>query len=158
MKSLDRRISTNNGYRLKILTQKAPLPTVTVDETLINVMKLTMSRLYDVSTNVMNLSKFSEAQEFRSNGIYLPVNRPQVLKAIFQIIRDNTPNIVALNLSDNKIAYLGLFNEIENCQSLKALDLSKNKVISLSLFHSCFTFYLFIVDFISRRNQKATQF
>lgn len=127
MRGLSRRITTSTGNRLVILVNPSQPPVLALDENLVQLMRIAMSRLYDPNTRVMNLARFRDADELRSRGFYLAIDRPNVLRAIMQLIKENAPGLLALNMSDNRIHSLETFKTLSSL-SIKAIDLSKNKV------------------------------
>lgn len=129
LKSLSRRIKSPTGQSLAVFSQRHPLPPTNVDANMVNCIKTAMSLLYDTNSRVMNLSNFRDAPVFRDNGMFVSLARPNLLKQVVDIIMQNAPDIVALNLSNNKIHSLESLTLLaKHCQSLKALDLSRNKV------------------------------
>lgn len=152
LKNLSRRIKAPNGQSLVIFTQRHPLPPTNVDADLLESIKLAMSQLYDGSSRVMNLSSFRDSPVFHEKGLFVNLSRPNVLKQVVDIILQNAPDIVALNLSNNRIFSLEpLLPLVKHCTQLKALDLSKNKVntrvskFDLSTFHHHFLPHRFLV-------------
>ena len=128
-RNLSRRITTQTGQRLVILSSKAPLTSAVLDDRTVEIIKAAMSRLYNPNTFVMDLSNFREAEEFKQQGLFLAISRANVLRTIIQIIIENTPNLLALNLRDNKLNFLETFRQlVDKCPNIKAIDLSKNKV------------------------------
>jgi len=106
------------------------MPCAILDESTETIIKTAMSQQYDANNHIMNLSDFVNAEEFKRQGLYVIIGRANVLRTIVNIIVENTPNIRALNLSDNKLNHLDplqILNE-KGIHSLKAVDLSKNKV------------------------------
>lgn len=129
LRNLSRRISTNTGQRLVILTSKAPLPCANLDDRVNAAIKIAMSGRYDVNSKVMNLANFAQAEEFKRQGLFITISKANVLRTVVQVISENTPDLVALNLRENKMNFLEALRPLaEKCPSLKALDLSKNKV------------------------------
>ena len=126
---ISRRIRTNTGQLLTIHANKAPLPCANLDDRLIEVIKTAMSRLYNLETRVMDLSNFRQADEFKKHGLFIAPGKANITRTITQIITENTPDLQALNLRENKMNFLEFLRPLASkCFSLKALDLSKNKV------------------------------
>lgn len=91
--------------------------------------KIAMSSQYDHQTNIMDLSRFRHCKHLKNQGLYIMLNRPNVLANIIRLINENAPNTIAINLSDNKIQILEPLKNLSALKQLKALNLSKNNVI-----------------------------
>lgn len=130
LRNLSQRITTDIGRRLVILTARSPLPWTILDASNMNTMKSAISRLFNRTSGVLDLSNFRDADEFRQKGLYIVVERANVLKAIVQLIIEvAASDLLALNLRDNRLSFLEMLQPLtEQCPCLKAIDLSKNKV------------------------------
>ncbi len=70
----------------------------------------------------------------------MPLNRQNMLLAVFQIIAENVPNLRGLNLSNNNIFSTEHFSMLKrHAPDLEMLDLSNNKVRGFYLIH-CWDF------------------
>ncbi|KAH9422072.1 Nxf1p [Dermatophagoides pteronyssinus] len=128
LRGLSRRIKTNSGHNLIILTQRTPPPVIQMNDQYIELIKIAMSSQYDHHTNIMDLSQFTHSKHLKSQGLYIMLNRPNVLANIVRLIIDNAPNTIAINLSDNKIQILEPLKDLSSLTQLKALNLSKNNI------------------------------
>lgn len=129
IKGLTRRISTPDGYKLLFLTEKSSTPLIDITPEFVDKLKLVMSKRYDVNSKLLNLSQFSSEQDFLSMRLYVSLQRINVCKQVVEIIIGNIPDLVSLNLSNNKIQNLDVFKPlVTSCKSLKQLDLSHNNV------------------------------
>ena len=85
--------------------------------------------LTHISHNLNDRWIFSE---FLVNDVFVPLNTPNVLQAVLEIISKDVPNLRSLSLSNNKIYDTRNFVLLKrNMPNLKSLDLSKNKVRDL---------------------------
>lgn len=67
--------------------------------------------------------------DFLNNDLFVPLNRQNIILAVFQVIVDSAPDLRSLDLSDNKLYSTEHFSMLKRYASnLKSLDLSKNKV------------------------------
>lgn len=131
MRRQSRYAKNPNGQLMTILTEKAPMPVAPLDQNLVEAIKEAMARLYDRQTQAMDLSNFSDAIEFRRKGVYVHLNRANIFKLVVSIIVHNTPNLVALNLSNNGLATLEAMEVLSvSCPNLQEIDLSRNEVSS----------------------------
>lgn len=133
LRNLSRRIPTHTGQRLVLLTTKAPLPCANLDDRVEEAIKVAMSSLYDSGSRVMNLANFRHAEEFKRQGLFVTIGKANVLRTVVQIIAENTPDLVALNLRENRMNFLEQLRPLsERCRSLRAIDLSKNRIHSFT--------------------------
>ena len=131
LRAISRKVSFPTGHKVVILINRSAIPPTILNEDLTEKIKIVMSQRFDVNTNVMDLSKFREDQNFQQLGLYVSLSRPNVLNTVIKIIVENTPQIVALNFKDNKIQSLETLVQLAvECRQLKALDLSKNQVMT----------------------------
>ncbi|OTF80139.1 nuclear RNA export factor 1-like protein, partial [Euroglyphus maynei] len=126
LRGLSRRIKTNSGHNLIILTQRSPPPLIQMNDQYLELIKISMSSQYDHHTNIMDLSRFRHCKHLKNQGLYIMLNRPNILANIIRLINENAPNTIAINLSDNKLQILEPLKELSALNQLKALNLSKN--------------------------------
>ncbi|XP_017657480.2 nuclear RNA export factor 2-like [Nannospalax galili] len=95
--------------------------------------KLTMMKRYDVSQKSLDLRKFRFDRDLMSCDIDMMLNRRCCMNATLQIIQSNIPELLSLNLCNNKLYQLdGLSEVVEKAPQVKILNLSKNKLRSVS--------------------------
>lgn len=129
LRDLSRRVTTQTGHRLVILATKSPMMTSQLDNDCKETIKQAMARLFDGNNQVMDLSNFRDAIEFKQKGLFVILSKVNMLRTAIEIITENTPNLLALNLRNNKISYLEPLTKLKNsCHNLKALDLSNNNI------------------------------
>ena len=129
LRSISRKISTPSGHKMIVMVQRSAIPPTPINEELTETIKIVMSQRFDVNSLVMDLSKFREDPNLSQLGLYVPLSRPNMLNTVIKIIVENTPQIVGLNLRDNKIQSLEPLVQLAvECRQLQAVDLSQNQV------------------------------
>ncbi|XP_035581531.1 nuclear RNA export factor 2-like isoform X2 [Zalophus californianus] len=92
-------------------------------------LKLTMNKRYDVSQQALDLQCLRFDPDLVRHDIDIILNRRNCMAATLQIIEENFPELLSLNLSNNKLYRLdGLSDIIEMVPTVKILDLSKNEL------------------------------
>ncbi|XKL64931.1 hypothetical protein PGB90_005017 [Kerria lacca] len=125
------KIQMRDGWKIQIKVTPH-MPFVELNEPLKEKIKQVMSSKYDTLTRSLDLSRFHSNEEFLNNDLFVPLNRQNMLLAVFQIIAESVPNLYFLNLSDNKIFTTEHFSVLKrHAAELKSLDLSKNKIKDL---------------------------
>nr|XP_034341860.1 nuclear RNA export factor 2-like [Arvicanthis niloticus] len=93
----------------------------------IHSLKLSMKKRYDVSRKALYLRKLRFDQDLVDRGIDIFLNRKSCMTATLQIIQEDFPELLSLNVSNNKIYWLdGLSELIEKAPHIKTLNLSRN--------------------------------
>uniref|UniRef100_A0A8D2DNY2 NTF2 domain-containing protein n=1 Tax=Sciurus vulgaris TaxID=55149 RepID=A0A8D2DNY2_SCIVU len=88
-----------------------------------------MNKRYDVSQQALDLQKLRFDQDLRDHDIDMILNRRQCMAATLQIIERNFPELLSLNLCNNKLYWLdGLSDIVEKAPQVKILNLSKNEL------------------------------
>ena len=122
----DRTISMPDGFNL-IIRVRASLPTVQIDDTLKEKMKLAMVKRYNAGTNALDLTKFHADPDL--GDVFCALFRPTIMLAAVDVIAANIPNLEALNLSDNKIHLLDHLKCLSmKLPNIKILYLPRNRV------------------------------
>ena len=129
LRSLSRRISSPDGVRLTITSNRCPIPQAEMTDELTEILREVMSRRYNVETKIMDLSKFREDENLIQLGKFVPLSRPGMLKLVADIILKNCPDLIKLILNNNKLTNLESLSSIKGCQCLQIVDLSSNQVI-----------------------------
>ncbi|CAD7682443.1 unnamed protein product [Nyctereutes procyonoides] len=92
-------------------------------------LKLTMNKRYDVSQQALDLQSLRFDPDLVGHDIDIILNRRNCMAATLQIIEENFPELLSLNLSNNKLYGLdGLSDIIEKAPRVKILNLSKNEL------------------------------
>uniref|UniRef100_A0A8C8UMH0 NTF2 domain-containing protein n=1 Tax=Peromyscus maniculatus bairdii TaxID=230844 RepID=A0A8C8UMH0_PERMB len=86
-----------------------------------------MKKRYNVSRKSLYLKKFRFDPDLMDHGIDIFLNRRSCMTATLQVIQEDYPELLSLNLSNNKIYWLdGVSELIERAPQVKILDLSRN--------------------------------
>ncbi|XP_047571547.1 nuclear RNA export factor 2-like [Lutra lutra] len=92
-------------------------------------LKLTMSKRYDISQQALDLQSLRFDPDLVGHDMDIILNRRNCMAATLQIIEENYPELLSLNLSHNKLYGLdGLSDIIEMVPTVKILNLSKNEL------------------------------
>ncbi|KAM6143281.1 nuclear RNA export factor 2-like [Erethizon dorsatum] len=95
-------------------------------------LKLTMRKRYDVSQQALNLQRLRFDPDLVGHKIDIILNRRNCMAAALQIIERNFPELLSLNLQNNKLYKLdGLSDIVEKAPQVKILNLSKNELKSI---------------------------
>lgn len=109
---------------------------VTLDESLVSTIKEVMAKRYDQNSRYLDLSNFRKDADFLSKELYISLERPNILSTVSSMIQENIPELMILNLSENRIKSLEKLSPIgSTCQNLKAVNISKNMVGNLDHNH-----------------------
>ncbi|XP_006899319.1 PREDICTED: nuclear RNA export factor 2-like [Elephantulus edwardii] len=94
-------------------------------------LKLSMDKRYDVIQQALDLQSFRFDPDLVDNDIDMILNRRNCMAATLEIIGENFPELLSLNLRSNKLYQLdGLSDILQKAPKIKSLDLSKNKLKS----------------------------
>ena len=141
LKALSRKISTPTGNKMVVFTQKSGFPPMAVSQELKNTIKAVMSQRFDVNSNVIDLSNLREDPNLSQ---FMSLSNKNMLNTVIDIIVENSPQIIGLNLKNNKIQSLEALKQLcYGCPQLKAIDLSYNQVFIRLLI--CLSFIYFSV-------------
>lgn len=135
LSALHRRVTFPTGFKMSVIVRQTTEPPLLsqLDDTAIAKMKVAMSNKYNVDTKALDMSSFCSNAELRAESLFLPVNRLSIMRAVTKIIEENIPELVALNLSNNKLNNLdGLLSLPSKTTQLTCLDLSSNDLKSAS--------------------------
>ncbi|XP_032255389.1 nuclear RNA export factor 2-like [Phoca vitulina] len=92
-------------------------------------LKLTMNKRYDVSQQALDLQSLRFDPDLVGHDIDMILNRRNCMAATLQIIEENYPELLSLNLSNNKLYGLdGLSDIVQMVPTVKILNLSKNEL------------------------------
>ncbi|XP_063801074.1 nuclear RNA export factor 1 isoform X2 [Pseudophryne corroboree] len=129
LKHISRTITDRENFKITILTRPCPPPVVTKDMTdeEIEHFKNCMQKRYDGAQQAMDLSALLTDPDLIANNIYIIMNRKSCMQSMLQIIEENVPELLSLDLSNNKIYKLDYMSEIHlKAPNLKMLNLSGN--------------------------------
>lgn len=122
----DRRFTLPDGFKMMIKVRNN-IPQVQIDANLKEKMKLAMAKRYTAATKALDLTKFHTDVDLKD--IFCALFRPTIMLAAIDIIAENIPDLVALDLSDNKIHLLDHLKCLATkLPFLKILHMANNKV------------------------------
>ncbi|KAM8716748.1 hypothetical protein ACLKA7_003596 [Drosophila subpalustris] len=142
------KINLPDGVPLMPLVSSG-VPQIIIDEELKERMKLVMAKRYNVETKALDLSRFHADPDLKPN--FCPLYTTSVMRAALDIISQNIPDLVAINLNDNQLFTMEAFKGTDKrLLNLKILHLGDNKLPSLvNLFVFC---HLPLVELVLRNN------
>ncbi|XP_049561185.1 nuclear RNA export factor 2-like [Orcinus orca] len=95
-------------------------------------LKLTFIKRFDVSKLALDLQRLYVDPDLVGYDIDIFLNRRSCMTATLQVIEKNFPELLSLNLSNNKLYQLnGLSDIIQMALTVKILNLSKNELTSV---------------------------
>lgn len=66
---------------------------------------------------------------FLNDNVFCPLNRTNILMTAIQIIGESIPDLIALNLQDNRLVAIDGLKKLKTCTpNLKILHMGKNNV------------------------------
>ncbi|XP_078516663.1 nuclear RNA export factor 1-like [Lissotriton helveticus] len=90
-------------------------------------LKLCMSRRYDGALQALDLKDLCNDTELLTQGVVVGLFRTDHMRAVLRIIKENIPELLALDLSNNKLHHLEVLEELpQKAPLLKRLNLSGN--------------------------------
>ncbi|KAK9511774.1 hypothetical protein O3M35_000373 [Rhynocoris fuscipes] len=124
----DRRITVSDGFKMSV--QVRPFnPIVEIGTKMTEAMTKVMSSRYNAYNKALDISKFHLDSNFLAEGLFCPLNRENVMVAVINIINESIPDLVALDISGNKLSTLHYMKSIiEKVPNLKILHVGKNKL------------------------------
>lgn len=118
----------SNIKMLLNVKQSSPPLAVMSDEN-VERLKVVMSSRYDPSIKALDLSALYENKDLQSEGLFLPMNRSNVALTVCKIIQENIPELVGLNLSNNRMLSLASLEKlVSQAPNVTALNLSRNQL------------------------------
>lgn len=137
IEGLDKRLTGPEGERLSINVTKCDAPDLVLNTDQLQILKGVMARRYDGNTSLLDLSDFHHDPELVEKNILAPLKSIAIIKQVLRIIRENVPNLKALNLSNNKLHTIHLkpLPSLHNEKSvLAAINLENNNIGGLAVF------------------------
>ncbi|XP_037368077.1 nuclear RNA export factor 2-like isoform X3 [Talpa occidentalis] len=94
-------------------------------------LELTMKKRYDASQKALDLQKLRFDPDLVGHEVNIILNRRSCMFSAMKLIKKNFPQLLSLNLSDNKLYRLdGLSDIVQMAPKVKILNLSKNELKS----------------------------
>ncbi|XP_074862282.1 nuclear RNA export factor 1 isoform X2 [Carettochelys insculpta] len=134
LKQVSRKLVDRDNYKVVLIVHHSS-PPLSVRKELkpeeIEQLKLTMSKRYDGSQQALDLKNLRTDPDLVAQNVDMVLNRRNCMTAVLQIIKDNIPELLSLNLSGNKLYQLDDLAELPHkATNLKILNLSRNELKS----------------------------
>ncbi|XP_060110353.1 nuclear RNA export factor 1 [Heteronotia binoei] len=134
LKHLSRKIIDADGGKVVILVNAcSPPPTVQheLKQEEVEQLKLCMSKRYDGSQQALDLKSLRTDPDLVAQNIDVVLSRRSCMLTVLNIIEENIPELLSLNMSDNKLYRLDEMCDIsQKAPNLKILNLSCNQLKS----------------------------
>ncbi|KAL1131964.1 hypothetical protein AAG570_011575, partial [Ranatra chinensis] len=128
LSNADRRITISDGWKMSV-NVRSFTPFIEIDDKLSTLIKNVMSSRYDMYNKSLNLSQFHADPALMAEGVFCPLNRPNVMIAVMGMIGGIVPDLTILDISENKInvtEHLKIM--VDKIPSLKSLHIGANKL------------------------------
>ncbi|XP_053304508.1 nuclear RNA export factor 1 [Spea bombifrons] len=132
LKDISRTCTDRENFKITVLTRPCLPPVakefhVFMKDEEIGHFKNCMQKRYDGATLALDMKSLRSDSDLVANKVDLILNRRSCMQAMLQIIEDNVPELLSLDISNNKIYKLDDMAEIHNkAPNLKILHLSNN--------------------------------
>ncbi|XP_019901215.1 nuclear RNA export factor 1 isoform X3 [Esox lucius] len=127
-----RQITDSEGYKVLVLMNPCPPPSILNTELKPQDtawLKQCMAKRFDSSQRTLDLNQLRSDPDLVSQNVCPILSRKIFMDAVVKIIEENIPELVHLNLSNNKLYQLdSLADLITSAPHLKALNLSHNQL------------------------------
>ncbi|XP_060783912.1 nuclear RNA export factor 1 isoform X2 [Neoarius graeffei] len=134
LRTISRRITDNEGYKVVVLVNPCSPPSFLQSDLKdqdLEHLKQCMSKRFNSSEQFLDLSSIRSDQDLISQNINVILSRKSCMEAVIKIIKENIPQLAALNLSNNKLYKLDDLTELVNiAPNLRTLNLSHNELKS----------------------------
>uniref|UniRef100_UPI003AAA923B nuclear RNA export factor 1-like n=1 Tax=Centroberyx gerrardi TaxID=166262 RepID=UPI003AAA923B len=129
-----RKITDADGYKVAVLVNGRSPPSFLLSDLKpehLERLKQCMAKRFDGSQQALDLNNIRTDSDLASHDIEVILNRKTNMEAVIKIIEENIPELVRLNLSNNRIHKLDKLAElVTKAPKLKTLNLSHNKLRS----------------------------
>ncbi|XP_012884426.1 PREDICTED: nuclear RNA export factor 1 [Dipodomys ordii] len=134
LKAVNYKIQDGENRRISIIINSSA-PPLTVQNELkpeqVEQLKLIMSKRYDGSQQALDLKGLRSDPDLVAQNIDVVLNRRSCMAATLRIIEENIPELLSLNLSNNRLYRLDDMSSIvQKAPNLKILNLSGNELKS----------------------------
>ncbi|KAM9658550.1 nuclear RNA export factor 1 isoform 2-T2 [Trichechus inunguis] len=134
LKAVNYKIVDRENRRISIIINPSAPPQTVQNELKpeqVEQLKLIMSKRYDGSQQALDLKGLRTDPDLVAQNIDVVLNRRSCMAASLRIIEENIPELLSLNLSNNKLYRLDdLSSIVQKAPNLKILNLSGNELKS----------------------------
>ncbi|XP_050983379.1 nuclear RNA export factor 1 isoform X2 [Labeo rohita] len=131
---LTRRITDSEGNRVVVLMNccsSLPFLQSELKPQDLEPLKHCMSKRFDASQKSLDLNSIRSDSDLVSHNIEMILNQKNCMQAVIKIIQENIPELLCLNLSNNKLCKLDDIAELVNAApNVQSLNLSHNELKS----------------------------
>lgn len=114
---------------LSIRVEPSPPPQMTLTDEVMFKIKTVMSSRYTPATRALDLRSFHSDPGFLGEPIYAPLYRGALLKKVAEVVRENIPEVEAVDISENRIPNFDGLQHLATCApNIKILYMSRNRV------------------------------
>ncbi|XP_063044934.1 nuclear RNA export factor 1-like isoform X2 [Engraulis encrasicolus] len=126
---VSRKITDTEGYKVIVFSNPCAPPIVDLKPEEIESLKQCMSKRFEGSQQALDLSSIRSDPDLLSQNAEIILNRRHCMLAVLKIIEENIPELVSLNLSNNKLFKLDDMADLASkAPNLKILNLSHNEL------------------------------
>ncbi|KAM5186728.1 nuclear RNA export factor 1 [Callospermophilus lateralis] len=134
LKAINYKIVGQDNRRIPIIINPSVPPYVVQNELKpeqVEQLKLIMSKRYDGSQQALDLKGLRSDPDLVAQNIDVVLHRRNCMAATLRIIEENIPELLSLNLSNNRLYRLDVMSSIvQKASNLKILNLSGNELKS----------------------------
>ncbi|XP_077180428.1 nuclear RNA export factor 1 [Paroedura picta] len=134
LRHLSRKIIDPDGYKVVInINAWSPPPSIQreLKQEEVEQLKQCMSKRYDGSQQALDLKSIRTDPDLVAQNIDVVLNRRNCMLTVLRIIEENIPELLSLNVSDNKLYRLDdMVDLAQKAPNLKILNLSCNQLKS----------------------------
>ncbi|GAB1302146.1 Nuclear RNA export factor 1 [Apodemus speciosus] len=134
LKAVNHKIQDQENRRISIIINSSAPPHIVQNELKpeqVEQLKLIMSKRYDGSQQALDLKGLRSDPDLVAQNIDVVLNRRSCMAATLRIIEENIPELLSLNLSNNRLYKLDDMSSIvQKAPNLKTLNLSGNELKS----------------------------
>ncbi|XP_052443717.1 nuclear RNA export factor 1 [Carassius gibelio] len=129
---VSRKITDKDGYKVTVIMNSCPPPALIHTDLKaadLEHLKQCMAKRFDGSQQALDLNNIRVDPDLVSQNIEVTLNRRNSMLAVIKIIEENIPELICLNLSNNRLFRLDDLADIANkVPNLKILNLSHNEL------------------------------
>ncbi|KAI7796490.1 nuclear RNA export factor 1 [Triplophysa rosa] len=129
---VSRKITDKDGYKVTVIMNSCPPPTLIHTDLKpedLEHLKQCMSKRFDGSQQSLDLNNIRVDPDLNALNVEVTLNRKNSMQAVIKIIEENIPELVSLNLSNNRLYRLDdLADIVSKIPNLKMLNLSHNEL------------------------------